>query len=52
VARQGYIDDYAGIRVSATGKRFLINRATVWNLLDATGNSLGQAAAFSEWTLV
>ena len=52
VARQGYIDDYAGIRVSATGKRFLINRASVWNLLDATGNSLGQAAAFSDWTLV
>jgi len=49
VARQGYIDDYSGIRVSKTGKRFLIERATVWNLMDAAGQVLGQAAAFATW---
>ncbi len=49
VRRQGYIDDYAGIRISATGKRFRIARATVWNLLDAAGDSIGQAATFSAW---
>ncbi len=52
VARQGYIDDYAGIRISATGRRFRIARATVWNLIDAPGNNIGQAAAFSEWAAV
>jgi len=52
VSSQGYIDDYAGIRISATGKRFQIARAKVWNLIDAGGQIVGQAAAFSEWTAV
>lgn len=50
VASQGYIDDYAGVRVSATGKRFQVAGARVWNLLDAAGRRVGQAAAFSAWT--
>lgn len=49
VARQGYIDDYSGLRVTSTGKRFRIERATVWNLTDELGNYLGQAARFAEW---
>jgi hypothetical protein len=48
--RDGYVDDYRGIRISMTGRRFLIERATVWNLVDAAGDYAGQAAAFSEWT--
>lgn len=47
---QGYVDDYRGIRVSRTGRRFLIERATVWNLRDSRGELLGQAATFAEWT--
>ena len=50
VARKGFIDDYAGVRVSRSGKRFLIERATVWNLIDQTGTVVGQAAAFDHWT--
>lgn len=50
VARQGFIADYAGVRVSATGRRFRIERATVWNLVDAAGELHGQAASFSDWT--
>lgn len=49
VTRQGYIDNYRGIRVSKTGRRFLIEQATVWNLLDESGVICGQAATFSEW---
>jgi hypothetical protein len=49
VAANGYIDDYSGIRISSKGKRFRIERATVWNLIDAGGEPCGQAAAFSEW---
>lgn len=49
VSDQGYIDDYRGIRVTGTGRRFLIERATVWNLLDEDGGLYGQAATFSEW---
>ena len=50
VSRENLIDDYSGIRVSATGKRFRIDRAIVWNLLNAEGSVRGQAAAFSDWT--
>lgn len=48
--RDGYVNDYRGIRISSTGKRFLIEQATVWNLVDADGNPQGQAATFSSWT--
>ncbi|MGB0129174.1 MAG: MEKHLA domain-containing protein, partial [Rhodocyclaceae bacterium] len=49
VSRDGYIDDYAGIRISSTGRRFRIARATVWNLVDAEGRHHGQAATFERW---
>lgn len=49
VARDGYIDDYSGVRVAKSGRRFMIRRATVWNLLDEHGHKTGQAATFSDW---
>ncbi len=48
-SRQGYIDDYQGIRISSTGRRFHIARATVWNIVDEHGQPAGQAATFSHW---
>ena len=50
VTRDGMIADYAGVRISASGRRFRIANASVWNLTDRSGNPVGQAAAFSEWT--
>lgn len=49
VAKQGYVDDYSGVRIAASGKRFMINAATVWNLVDGEGTMRGQAATFSDW---
>jgi MEKHLA domain len=49
VSAHGFIDDYAGIRVSRTGRRFHIRRAVVWALLDGAGVRQGQAAMFTEW---
>lgn len=49
VSRDGYIDDYAGIRVARSGKQFRIESATVWNAFDAAGAYAGQAACFSTW---
>ena len=49
VSRHGFIDHYAGIRISRTGRRFLIENATIWNLLDDWGVYRGQAAMFSDW---
>ena len=52
VTEDGYIDDYQGIRISATGKRFRIDQAIVWNLTDNSGQPAGQAATFSEWEML
>ena len=49
VTRQGFIDNYSGIRISSGGRRFMISRAIVWNLISESGQPCGQAATFSEW---
>jgi hypothetical protein len=49
VAANGFIDDYSGVRISKTGRRFRIARATVWNLVTETGAPCGQAATFDRW---
>lgn len=52
VSRYGYIDDYSGVRISKSGARFRIERATVWNLIDEGGRRIGQAAAFDDWATI
>jgi hypothetical protein len=47
--KNGYIDDYSGIRVSKTGKRFKIDQAIIWNITDENGHYYGQAATFDTW---
>lgn len=49
VARRGFIDDYSGVRISKSGRRFRIARATLWNLLTVDGQPCGQAAKFDQW---
>jgi hypothetical protein len=49
VSAEGFIDDYEGVRVSSTGRRFRIEGATVWNLIDRAGHLCGQAATFATW---
>ena len=49
---RGYIDNYRGVRISHSGRRFLIEHAVVWNVIDPTGRRLGQAATFSDWTFL
>ncbi len=49
VRAQGFVDDYEGVRISSSGKRFRIKNAKVWNLLDSNETYLGQAATFKEW---
>ena len=49
VDRCGFTTGYSGIRISRTGRRFRILRATVFNLLDGDGNYAGQAATFADW---
>jgi hypothetical protein len=49
---RGFIDDYRGVRISGTGRRFLVERAIIWNVVDDDGAPLGQAATFSRWTFL
>jgi len=49
VRTNGYIENYEGIRISSRGKRFKIEGATVWNLVDEQGLYKGQAATFPRW---
>lgn len=48
-AQYGFVDDYQGIRISGSGRRFRIERAIVWNLQDGNGIPVGQAATFTDW---
>jgi hypothetical protein len=43
----GVVRGYSGIRVSATGRLFRIEDATVWQVRDAEGRRVGQAATFA-----
>ena len=49
VARYPVIQGGMGVRISAGGRRFRIDRAVVWNLVDDEGAYRGQAASFAVW---
>jgi hypothetical protein len=51
-AAQGFIANYQGVRVSKSGKHFLIRNAIIWNLIDSQGIYQGQAAYFSDWAFL
>lgn len=44
VLRRGYADDYRGLRVAKSGRRFWIEETTVWNLISPESALVGQAA--------
>ena len=51
-AEQGYISNYGGVRISASGRRFEISNAIIWNLEDRDGAKVGQAAVFDQFVFV
>lgn len=48
-AAAGFIENYQGVRITCTGRRFLIENAMIWDVLDEAGERCGQAAKFSHW---
>lgn len=46
---QGYISDYRGVRISSTGKRFLVDQAIIWNIHKSDITTIGQGATFFSW---
>jgi hypothetical protein len=51
-ARRGFVSGYEGIRISAAGRRFRILDVTIWNVNDASGRAIGQAATFAHWAFL
>ncbi len=52
VASHGFIENYSGVRIAKDGSRFLIEQATVWNVVDlkqAPSQTLGQAVVIKAW---
>lgn len=43
VQRFGYESGYQGVRITKSGRRFMIEEATLWQLLDTDGKLHGQA---------
>ncbi|WP_337100183.1 MEKHLA domain-containing protein [Paenibacillus sp. YIM B09110] len=52
VTANGYVDDYTGVRISSSGRRFYMKQATVWNLIDEAGVYRGQAATFTDYSYI
>ena len=48
-AQQHYIQNYKGIRISTTGRRFRISNAEIWDIWDEQEQKCGQAAKFGHW---
>ena len=49
VTSKGYSENYRGIRISASGRRFYIDSARIWTLRNEYDAYIGQAAIFSDW---
>ena len=50
VRENGFVDGYRGMRITAEGRRFMIERGTIWEVVDEHGVRHGDAATFSSWT--
>ena len=48
----GFSDDYSGVRIAKSGRRFRIGGATIWNLVDEAERYAGQAATFVDYHLI
>ncbi|CUH80969.1 MEKHLA domain protein [Tritonibacter multivorans] len=48
----GCVEDYSGIRISATCKRFEIRNAVIWTLHDEAGEKVGEAAMFADYSFL
>ena len=52
MARNGFIRNYTGRRVSRGGRLFLIETATVWTCKDEKGAGFGTGAFFKSVTFL
>jgi len=48
VNENNFVTGYSGMRISKTGREFLIKNVTIWNLFDGDGKPYGRAAWFKD----
>ena len=48
--KEGFFKGYKGVRISSDKKRFFIEDATIFNLVNDLGEKVGQAAVFEKWS--
>ncbi|BCA55194.1 MEKHLA domain-containing protein [Nitrospira sp. KM1] len=46
---RGYFDRYRGVRITSSGRRFIVDDACIWTIRDCNGQTVGQAATFEKW---
>jgi hypothetical protein len=51
-ASQDFAELFKFIRITSRGRRFLIDRAIVWNVFDTDGQYYGQAAHYTDWSFI
>ena len=49
---KGWVDNYTGVRISSTGRRFDIRNTVLWNVVDDAGVHHGQAAFIRDWRIL
>ena len=49
---QGYIDDYQGVRISRSGRRFRISKTVIWTVRGNADTAIGQAALIRQWSFL
>ena len=50
--RQGYVDDYEGVRIAKDGRRFMIRDTLLWTVVDAADAVRGQACVIGRWQAI
>lgn len=52
VGERGYMEQYSGVRIAKSGRRFFINNVVLWNVYDDQGTHHGLAACFDDWAFL
>jgi len=52
VSTNGFINNYSGVRITRSGKRFHVENVVVWNIVDENDQYCGQAAKIDHWRFI
>ncbi|KRA82940.1 MEKHLA domain-containing protein [Altererythrobacter sp. Root672] len=50
--KDDWIEGFNGVRVASSGRRFKVDTALTWNVIDEHGTRVAQAASYAEWEYI